>query len=125
MSDEEAARRGKLAKKLANSDDITPSLILDLKNSFNILELKMQTADQQRVSIEGKLDKVLDCTTEMRLIRQEHDQAVIRLEALERQAELNTEFRLKFMGGSLVARLAWLALGGVGIWFFENVILKR
>ena len=108
---------GRRARDRAEAGGLEPSLYLELQNQLAIFSQKMETAERQRVEILLKLE---ESRTEAKVLNHTVVTLTDTLKKVEDEQKQNTEFRLKFLGGSLVARLFWLGLGGIGVWVLQN-----
>lgn len=96
---------------------ISLSLQVELLSSLGALNERIGNAENQRIELSRKIDTVLDKINPLPGVLE-------RLQTLETEQKLNTEFRLRFLGGSALAKLIWLTLGGtiVGgiIWMIQH-----
>lgn len=101
------------AEQLA-SGQVSNSLLLQLLSDLGILNERLSHADRQRTDIVEKLNEALKGLSTITALSD-------RLDKIESHDELNTEFRLKFMGGSMVVRLIWIALGGAAVIILQKL----
>lgn len=109
------------AEKLRNEGP-SPTLLVQLLADLSILDDRLVNAERQRLDINTKVEKVLDGQVNLPLLRQSFDELVRRLGDIEKEIKLNTAFRLRFEGGSMIAKLVWVALGGISLYLVQKLL---
>lgn len=113
-SSEQIAERVKEFKK----DGLSTSLVIQLLADLSVLSARLTSADQQRSDLARKIDIVLEKQAKVLA-------AMSKIEDMEKEIRLNSEFRLKFMGGSVVGKLLWVLLGGAFAVLVERMWIGR
>lgn len=120
---EERIRRH--AEDIQKEGTISTSLALQLLSDLGILNERLATAERQRVEIVIKLDELIRGQVQVQLLSQRFDHQNKSIEGMREEMNLNSEFRIKFLGGSLVMRVIWVALGGIAAVVVEKFFMGR
>lgn len=110
---------------LGAQGNVELSLQLQLLSDLGIINERLANAERQRFELGKKLEKVSEEQGQVRTNTETLKALTDAVERLANAETLNTEFRLKFMGGSGVAKIIWVVMGGFAVWFFENYIMRR
>lgn len=95
-----------------SSGQVSNSLLLQLLSDLGILNERLSAADRQRTDIIAKVEEVLREQNTIKLLNHRIEELTRRVSEIQTAERLNSEFRLKFMGGSIVGKLLWVILGG-------------
>lgn len=107
------------------SASIPLSMQLEILAQVSVLADRMTQADRSRQELATRLDKVIDKQNEIRTHENVIENISETLKTLQAEMKLNTEFRQRFMGGSAIAKVLWVGIGGAAVWFLENYIRAR
>lgn len=103
-----------LRKEGTSNNELSTSLLVQIISDLGITNARNVDAERQRHDIGRKLDRVME--------KQEGLSGVLdRLEALEKQEALNTQFRHQFAGAGVFGKFLWAAFGGLIIWLIQHL----
>lgn len=102
--------------------NVSESLLLQALSDIGILSERMLVAERQRQELVEKMDLMLEKQHQFDITAHIVSEQAKELALLTAEQKLNTEFRLRFMGGSTVAKLVWIALGGGAVWFIQKIL---
>lgn len=112
------------AEKIREEGGVSTTLAMQILADLTIVSDRLNNAEGQRLGIDAKLDRVLAEQHRVALLAAQVEATTHRLTEMQKDILENTEFRLKFLGGSTVAKMVYALAGGglaVGI---EYILTK-
>lgn len=122
---EEALRRTELEDAAREGKPISNTLLLQLLQDVSLVSLRLANAEKQRTEINTKVDAAVERLSRLPLIEHKLDGVDERIMSVEQEQIKNTEFRLKFTGGSLVLNVLWMGAGAIILWLLQYLVEKR
>lgn len=102
----------------ASSGELSNSLLIQILSDLGISNARNVDAERQRLDLSRKLDRVIERQEKLTNVAE-------RLEALEKQEDLNTQFRQQFIGAGILGKILWLLFGGGIVWILTHLPWKQ